>query len=172
MFTFDGAMASSGSGDRGTYMLLAVQKRQGPLLRRLNAFFEGPASVRHAIRAIVVASVVTTALGAVLMRLFDEKDFPRFGDALWWAVQTVTTVGYGDITPHNSVGRLIGGAFLLYSVAFLTILTAAITTSFIARARIDRSDGSTSGEASSGDLQAVLDRLDDIVARLERLEQR
>jgi voltage-gated potassium channel len=125
---------------------------------------EGPASVRNAIWLIVVATVVTTVAGGLAVRIFDHKDFRTIGDALWWALQTVTTVGYGDITPKTGVGRVIGSAVLLYSVAFLTILTAAITTSFIERARAQR-------QAAAGHEDPMIARLDDIAARLERLER-
>ena len=128
-------------------------------------FQEGPVSVRNAIRLIVVATIVTTVAGGVAVRIFDHKDFRTIGDAMWWALQTVTTVGYGDITPKTGVGRVIGSLVLLYSVAFLTILTAAITTSFIERARAQR-------QAALGHSDPVIARLDDIAERLDRLEQR
>jgi voltage-gated potassium channel len=132
--------------------------------RLVHEFQEGPASVRNAIRLIVVATIITTLIGGVLVRIFDHKDFHSLGDAMWWALQTVTTVGYGDITPKNTVGRVIGSLVLLYSVAFLTILTAAITTSFIERARAQR-------QAVLGHEDPVIARLDDIAERLDRLEQ-
>ena len=136
-----------------------------PIVRSVRSFLEAPASVRSAIRVIVIATVTTTLLGAVLVWVFDSGDFPSFGGALWWSLQTVTTVGYGDITPTNGIGRLIGAVVLLYSVAFLSVLTAAITTSFVDRARRDRA------EAEDLDLVAIADRLDRIDERLARLEQ-
>lgn len=131
---------------------------------RAKEFQQSPVSVRHAIRLIVVATIFTTVLGGVLVRVFDHKDFKSLGDALWWSLQTVTTVGYGDITPKSAVGRAIGSFVLLYSVAFLTILTASITTSFIQRAREER-------QKAAGHEDPVVVRLDDIAARLDRLEQ-
>ncbi|MBV8159741.1 MAG: two pore domain potassium channel family protein [Acidimicrobiia bacterium] len=126
---------------------------------------EGPASVRNAIRLIVAATILTTFAGAAAIRIFDHKDFPNLGVAMWWALQTVTTVGYGDVTPKNAVGRLIGSLVLVYAVAFLTILTATITTSFIERARRKRQN-------ALGHEDPVIARLDDIADRLERLERR
>ena len=121
-------------------------------------------SVRHAMSLIVVATILTTLLGGVLVRVFDHKDFQSLGDALWWSLQTVTTVGYGDITPKTVVGRAIGSFILLYSVAFLTILTASITTSFVQRARAER-------QKAAGQEDPVLTRLEEIASRLDRLEQ-
>jgi voltage-gated potassium channel len=133
--------------------------------RTFAAYVEGPRSVRHALRVIVVATVVTTLVGGVLARVFDPGDFHNLGDAMWWSLQTVTTVGYGDITPKNAVGRVIGGVVLLYAVAFLSLLTAAITTTFIEQARRERRD------PDEHDLNvAMLVRLDDIAARLQQIE--
>ena len=136
-----------------------------PLRRSLRTFFDAPPSARNATRVIVVATVVTTAVGGFLMWVFD-RDIGSFDDAMWWALQTVTTVGYGDVVPENGIGRVIGSVVLVYSVAFMAILTAAITTSFVERARRDRFGD------DEPDLATVLSRLDEIVSRLDRLEQR
>jgi len=133
--------------------------------RAIRLFTEGPASIRNAIRAVVVATIVATILGGVLAFVFDRHDFARLQDALWWSLQTVTTVGYGDVTPTTGIGRIIGAFVLLYSVAFLSILTAAITTSLI-----ERQDRHAIGHRTEG-IAAVADRLDELVSRLDRIEQ-
>ena len=46
---------------------------------------------------------------ALIMRLIDSDEFPTFGLALWWSIQTVTTVGYGDVTPKTVEGRVVAG---------------------------------------------------------------
>ena len=53
---------------------------------------------------------------------------------MWWAIQTVTTVGYGDVTPKAVAGRIVGTFVMLEGIAFLAIITAAITSTFVARA--------------------------------------
>ena len=53
---------------------------------------------------------------------------------LWWAVQTVTTVGYGDHTPVTVSGRLVAAFVMLVGIGFLTVVTAAITSTFVSRA--------------------------------------
>ena len=87
---------------------------------------------------------------------------------LWESVYlsgtTFTTLGYGDVTPTRGIGRIIGSVVLLYSVAFLTILTAAITTSFVDRARVQRQ--------GTPDARTTNALLEDIVARLDALERR
>ena len=133
-------------------------------IRIIESFQHGPTSVRLALRVIVAAAVMTTFAGALAVWLFDREDYPSFGDAMWWSLQTVTTVGYGDNPPTTGVGRMIGSLVLLYAVGFMAILTAAITSSFVERARRER-------RPDEPDLGTVLERLDQIAERLDRLEQ-
>ena len=75
------------------------------------------------------------------------RDVSVAGDGLWWAAQTVTTVGYGDNVPMNLPGRLLAVFVMLMGIGFLTVVTAAITSTFVARARRARqppSDAETS----------------------------
>ncbi len=106
--------------------------------RRLEAFVRDPLSVRKAMAVIVAATVVSVVLGGVLITLVDSEEFPDLGTGLWWALQTVTTVGYGDVTPESTAGRLVAALFMLEAIAFVTIVTAVITSSFVERARQDR----------------------------------
>ncbi|QTA87655.1 potassium channel family protein [Desulfonema magnum] len=62
--------------------------------------------------------------------MFFEKNF-KLMDALWWSVVTLTTVGYGDISPATTGGRLVGMAVMLMGIGLLGILTASIATIFV-----------------------------------------
>jgi voltage-gated potassium channel len=59
-----------------------------------------------------------------------NKDFATYGDALWWAIVTVTTVGYGDIVPITTAGRLSGVALMLAGVAVLGVLAGTLASFF------------------------------------------
>ena len=48
------------------------------------------------------------------------------GRALWWSVQTVTTVGYGDVTPQNAKGQFVAGVLMVAAIALISLLTASI----------------------------------------------
>ena len=67
--------------------------------------------------------------------LLDREDFPSLGVSAWWALQTVTTVGYGDFVPTNSEGRLIGAVVMVVGVGFMTVITASIVATFVETAR-------------------------------------
>ena len=90
--------------------------------------------------AIVIASVTTliTLLAGLLMTVVDHESFPSLGGGLWWAVQTVTTVGYGDHVPQNLGGQILASLVMLLGIGFITVITAAITSSFVARSRLEQ----------------------------------
>ena len=65
---------------------------------------------------------------AVLALLLDRRDFTDTGEALWWSLQTVTTVGYGDVVPVTTHGRIIAGVVMLLGIAASSVLTAFVTS--------------------------------------------
>ena len=103
------------------------------------------------------------------MWLIDHDEYPNVGVAMWWAVQTVTTVGYGDVSPANPSGRILALFVMLYGIAFVTIFIAAITSIFVARAAQER--GIAEDEAEQR-IEAKVDLIDQRLARLEGLDQR
>jgi voltage-gated potassium channel Kch len=135
-------------------------ERPPPGLRLLS---RKPLTARRAGVAIATTTLVVTLAGAVLAWLLDRDDFDTLGQAVWWAVQTVTTVGYGDVTPRNTLGRVIGALVMLAGIAFVTVVTAAITAAFIESAR--RRIGAPSNAP-------VLQALQELSERLERIERR
>jgi hypothetical protein len=132
------------------------------LLWRAKRFLNNTPTVRSAASVIVAANAAIVLIAAVAMRIFDAKDFPHFGLSVWWAVQTVTTVGYGDVTPQATVGRIIAAIVMLQGVAFLAVVTATITSAFVARAQ--REYG---GQAERW--RHVEERFDDLNRRLDAL---
>jgi voltage-gated potassium channel len=85
----------------------------------------------RAVRAIACVTLLVTLASGALMWLIDRKEFPTLGRGLWWAAQTVSTVGYGDVVPHATRGRLVAVMVMLSALAFLTVVTAAITATLL-----------------------------------------
>ena len=128
-----------------------------------------PVSVRKALSAIVAGTLAVVVSSALAMRLFDPHEYKTYGRGLWWAIQTVTTVGYGDVTPVHTAGRLVAAIVMIWGTAYLAILTATITSTFVARAEIEYQRRIAADEADSDEVLAS--RLDDLDARLDRIEQ-
>jgi voltage-gated potassium channel len=131
----------------------------------MSHFLSEPVSVRNAANVIVVATATVVGTAGVLMRVLDHSEYPNIGRGLWWAMQTVTTVGYGDVTPQNTSGRIIAAALMLWGIAFLSILIAAITSTFVARAAAEHAQAETEEE------DRLAAQLDDLSSRLEHVEQ-
>lgn len=79
---------------------------------------------------VLLTCVGLWLLGAVGYCYF-EADFGAFSDALWWSIVTMSTVGYGDISPATLGGRMIAGVLMLFGISFIGILTSTITSYLI-----------------------------------------
>jgi voltage-gated potassium channel len=112
----------------------------------------------RAVRAISAVTLLVTLASGVAMRLIDGKEFPTIGRGLWWAAQTVTTVGYGDVVPRTTPGRALALVVMVCAVAFLTVVTAAITAALIEREHHRRL--STGSGLADSQLQEISDRID------------
>jgi voltage-gated potassium channel len=110
----------------------------------------------RAVRAISAVTLLVTLASGVAMRVADGKDFPTIGRGLWWAAETVTTVGYGDVVPHAAAGRVLAIVVMVSAIAFLTVFTAAITAALIER---ERRRLPTAGSPIELQLQTISDRL-------------
>jgi voltage-gated potassium channel len=137
--------------------------------RRLSRFLREPVSVRSAASVIVVATAVIVVASGAAIRALDPHEYTSIWEGMWWAMQTVTTVGYGDVTPENVSGRFVAGAVMLAGIAMVAIVTAAVTSSFVARAQAQRrAEDSTEDDLAAQRLDA---QLQDITARLDRVER-
>jgi voltage-gated potassium channel len=103
------------------------------LEKRLDRWVDRAVTPRGAAIVIATATIAITVASAALMTVIDREDYPSLGSGLWWAVQTTTTVGYGDHVPTNAAGRVLAVFVMLFGIGFLTIITAAITSTFVAR---------------------------------------
>jgi voltage-gated potassium channel len=135
----------------------------------LRALGRKPLTMRRAARIIIGFTVLMTVAGGIVMHLADRQNFPGIGDGLWWAVQTVTTVGYGDHVPTNALGRIVAAVIMLVGIGFLTVITATITSTFVesARRRIEGVEMKTLDAKLDG-LSARLDAIEAGLGRLAR----
>ena len=116
------------------------------------------------IRWLVFGLVLVTIACAIVARWIAQRDFPTFGNALWWSVQTVTTVGYGDVTPKTTEGRGVAAVLMVSAIAFISDLTAAISAGFVRRIQIRRGAGDPMVEALTR-IESRLAALEEMIGR-------
>jgi voltage-gated potassium channel len=136
------------------------------LERHLDRAVARATTPRGAAIVIASASIAVTFGSAILMTVVDRKNYPSIGSGLWWAVQTVTTVGYGDHTPVTVSGRLVAALVMLVGIGFLTVITAAITSTFVSRTEGEQASSGVE-VATAQQLREIDSRLDARLARIE-----
>jgi voltage-gated potassium channel len=114
---------------------------------------------------LVSVTAALTVVAAILIRLTDPKSFPNIGVGLWWAIQTLTTVGYGDVVPHSPLGRLIATLVMITGIAFMTVTTAAVTNILMERARQQRE----AGRDVYAEIAALSDRVEELLTEVRAL---
>jgi voltage-gated potassium channel len=113
--------------------------------------------------AYVIAGVwaVSVVIFGVVEHLVDPDTYDTVWLGMWWGVETVTTVGYGDIVPQDTVGKVIAVFLMLGGLSLLAVVTGAITSAFVGRAEAERRE--------AGD-DPVMRRLQDMSAQLEQIK--
>jgi voltage-gated potassium channel len=89
--------------------------------------------VSYAVGGTVLLVLVGALAGLDAERRSPESNITTFGDAVWWALATITTVGYGDQYPVTPTGRAVAGALMLAGVALLGTITAALASWLVER---------------------------------------
>ena len=131
-------------------------------------FLRGPVTVRSAASVIVTSTAAIVIASGALMRLLDHREYPNIFIGMWWAIQTVTTVGYGDVTPKDVAGRIVAAFVMLEAIALVSIVTAAITSTFVTRATRPQEAAVLADEQDAEARDQA--RFDDLTERLDRLE--
>jgi voltage-gated potassium channel len=132
--------------------------------RRLTNALAG-LTLRKAVGLIVGVAATLAVTASVLLKLVDPA-IGSYGDALWWGVSTVTTVGYGDVIPETGPGRLIAAGLMLTGLGLIPLVTSVVVSILVSQA------SRAAREEEVRELHEILERLDSIDGRLEGLESR
>lgn len=125
----------------------------------------------HSLFRVLIAAAATLFLGSWLVFLFEKNaratNIHSYPDALWWAVVTVTTVGYGDRFPISAGGRVVAVVLMLVGIGLIGVLTATVASVFIKEHTDANKDEFKKGHADLGQqLSVISDRLADVERRL------
>ena len=129
--------------------------------RRVEATIAG-LTLRKAVSLIVGVATLLAVSAAVLERLIDPE-FNTFGQALWFSITTVTTVGYGDLIPESTAGKFVASALMLTGLALIPLLTSAVVSILVSQ----RSREVT--EEQRRELARIHEQLEQLDRRLDQL---
>ena len=93
---------------------------------------------RFAAYLIAAVWVVAVVAFGVVEHLVDPETFPNVWLGMWWALQTVTTVGYGDVVPGQTDGKVIASFLILGGLSLLAVVTGVVTSAFVTQAQDQR----------------------------------
>jgi voltage-gated potassium channel len=127
-------------------------------------------NARSVVVGLAFTFVVLAFAGAIVIQLVDAANFPSFGLALWWALQTITTVGYGDVVPTTTAGRIVGGVEMVMGVSFIAFVTAGVTSTVIQRS--GAGDRATERLQQAKDTQTIVDAMTETRAAIAALDRR
>jgi voltage-gated potassium channel len=132
-----------------------VDKRFAEWYERLTLF--------RAVRTVLLVAIILVLVAGMLERIVEPDVFTSLGLAYWWAVTTVTTVGYGDVVPESTGGRIVGALLMLVGLSLIPTLTSVIVATLVGKGTRLQHDELTSQAA---DHAAALERIE---ARLDEL---
>ncbi|MEV7663114.1 ion channel [Paenarthrobacter sp. NPDC089316] len=143
-------------------LLSVLQRTVGETLRgRVATYVAGAAAMLILVGALAVLDVEQNAPDAKIL---------TFGDAAWWAVTTITTVGYGDLYPVTPIGRVVAAALMMSGIAVLGIVTASIASWLVQRIEENAEDVATAaGEKAAAAEEPVRAEMADLVKEIAAL---
>jgi len=138
-------------------MHVDVDKRFAQWYERLTLF--------RAVRTIVLVAVILVLIAGALERIVEPEVFTSLGLAYWWAVTTVTTVGYGDIVPESPGGRIVGAMLMLLGISLIPTLTSVVVSTLIGKQnRAQQEHLDRQGQEHAAALDRIEARLDQLGA--------
>jgi voltage-gated potassium channel len=141
-------------------LLSVLHRTIGETLRgRVVTYVAGSAALLVFVGALAVLDVEQSAPDAKIV---------TFGDALWWAITTITTVGYGDMYPVTAIGRMVAAALMMSGIAVLGVVTASIASWLVQR--IEEGTEAAAEAAEAPVLNEVNELMHEVLALRREIE--
>lgn len=111
---------------------------------------------KNSINYVLYLTVILVFICGFIFSIFEKGK--SFFDGIWWAIETVSTVGYGDIAPLTPAGRALGIVLIFLGIGFMSMLTAAISAYFVEK-------------DSNREMKQILEKLDALSRDIEELKK-
>lgn len=120
---------------------------------------------------LALSIIAVTLISGFAAWFLSPRGFDGLDDSMWWAAQTVTTVGYGDVVPASTGGRIIGVVVMAFGVSAVSFITAVVTSSFLAWQQARIAEGRDLEHATPHE-RRTHEALERIERRLDSFERR
>ena len=124
---------------------------------------------------LLIGAATVILLGTFVMYAIESNvpgtEIKTLGDSLWWVVETVTTVGYGDIVPVSDLGRTVGLVFMFGGIMIITTIMSVVSTSFY-RKRVSKEENKSRREEFEHLKMVLGNKLSDIEERQIKFEEK
>jgi voltage-gated potassium channel len=118
----------------------------------------------RAVRTIIAVALLLVLIAGALERIVEPAVFTSLGLAYWFAVSTVTTVGYGDVVPHSVAGRVVAVVLMLTGLSLIPTLTSVVVSVLVSKRAAAEHAGL---DREREEYTAALARIDERLARIE-----
>ena len=139
------------------------------LLRLARLFFAAGRAHRvfsaEALRYAALGTAIVVVGGGTALATVEPAQRLSDWDGVWWAIETVTTVGYGDIYPKTTAGRIIGIVVMVSGVGFVALLTGALAQRFVL------GGGAPEGDEPPRADPELAGKLEEVAGKLEELSK-
>lgn len=117
---------------------------------------------------LALTTLTVALIAGFVVTIIDKEDFPDYGTAVWWAIVTLGTVGYGDVVPHTGWGRVVGSVVIIVGVTFIAFLTAVVTSLFVEEEQ--KAHRTLIEDAQRADQDETRRLLEDVSSRIATVE--
>jgi voltage-gated potassium channel len=130
-----------------------------PVGKRVQAWYER-LTLPRAVGTIVLVATILGLAGGALVRVVEPATFTSIGLAYWWSVETITTVGYGDVVPVSTGGRAVGAVLMLTGLSLIPTLSSVVVSLLITkRGRAAQEEDRLSRQEQAARLARIEERL-------------
>ncbi|MDY6866233.1 MAG: potassium channel family protein [Halobacteriota archaeon] len=147
---------------RSLRVLIALRRGVKPIL---NVF------IKNSMHYVTLITIILIILSGIAFSWIEYQDNSIQGifQGIWWAITTVTTVGYGDLYPESESGRILAIVVMIIGIGFVSVLTANIASYFVEKDR-EKTEGLKRDKVD--DVQLILERLDELSKKLDEMDRR
>ena len=124
---------------------------------------------------LLIGAAAIILLGTFVMYAIESNvpnsEIKTLGDSLWWVVETITTVGYGDIVPISSLGRTVALVFMFGGILIITTIMSVVSTGFY-KNRMSKEENERRQEEFEHLKMVLVNKLSDIEERQAKIEEK